>query len=94
MDKLILTGGLLYYQHKPKYQLEEEKQFVVPQAHRGMAIDGCHQDAAHQGKKRQRVLSQINSGHQVSMKMWIEPSKIADVANSVGGRRRKLPCFQ
>ena len=41
-DKLTLSGGLLDYQHRPKYQLEEVKQFVVPQAHRRMAIDGYH----------------------------------------------------
>ena len=32
------------------------KQFVVPRAHRRMAIDGCHQDASHQGKKRTESL--------------------------------------
>ena len=42
VDKLILYGGLLYYRHKPKYQLEEVKQSVVLWAHRRMAIDGCH----------------------------------------------------
>ena len=51
-DKLTLSGGLLYYRHKPKYQIEEEKCFVVPRAHRRTAIDGCHCDAGHQGKKR------------------------------------------
>ena len=29
-DKLTLSGGLLYYGHKPKYQIEEVKHFVVP----------------------------------------------------------------
>ena len=55
-DKLTLSGGLLYYRHKRKYQLEEVKQFVVPQAHRRMATDGCHRDAGHQGKKRTESL--------------------------------------
>ena len=41
---------MLYYQHCPKY-LEEIKQFVVPRAHRRTALNGCHQDAGHQGKK-------------------------------------------
>ena len=31
-DKLTLLGGILYYQHNPKY-LEEIKQFVVPSSH-------------------------------------------------------------
>ena len=42
VDKLTLSGGMLYYQHRQKYQLEEVKQFIVPWAHRRMAIDGCH----------------------------------------------------
>ena len=41
-DKLTLSGGLLYYRYKPKYQIEEVKCFVVPRAHRRTAIDGCH----------------------------------------------------
>ena len=46
-DKLTLSGGLLYYRYKPKYQIEEVKCFVVPRAHRGIAIDGCHNDTGH-----------------------------------------------
>ena len=49
-DKLTLSKGILYYQHNPKY-LEEIKQFVVPRAHQQTALNGCHQDAGHQGKK-------------------------------------------
>ena len=56
IDKLTLSGGLLYYRHKPKYQIEEVKCFVVPRAHRRTAIDGCHHDASHQGKKRTESL--------------------------------------
>ena len=51
-DKLTMSGGLLYYRYKPKYQIEEVKCFVVPSTHRRTAIDGCHHDAGHQGKKR------------------------------------------
>ena len=50
-DKLTMSGGLLYYRYKSKYQIEEVKCFVVPRAHRRTAIDGCHHDAGHQGKK-------------------------------------------
>ena len=50
-DKLTLLGGILYYRHNPKY-LEEMKQFVVPRAHQQTALNGCHQDAGHQGKKQ------------------------------------------
>ena len=55
-DKLTLYGGLLYYRYKPKYQIEEVKCFVVPRAHRRTAIDGCHHNAGHQGKKRTESL--------------------------------------
>ena len=56
-DKLTLSGGLLYYRYKPKYQIEEVKCFVVPSTHRRTAIDGCHHDAGHQGKKRTESLT-------------------------------------
>ena len=55
-DKLTLLGGLLYYRHKPKYQIEEMKCFVVLKAHWRTAIDSCHHDAGHQGKKRMESL--------------------------------------
>ena len=55
-DKFTLSRRLLYYRYKPKYQIEEVKCFVVPRAHRRTAIDGCHHDAGHQGKKRTESL--------------------------------------
>ena len=55
-DKLTLSGGLLYYRYKPEYQSGEVKCFVVPRAHQRIAIDGCHCDAGHQGKKRSKSL--------------------------------------
>ena len=55
-DKLTLSGGLLCYRYKPKYQIKEVKCFVVPRSHRRTAIDGCHHDADLQGKKRTESL--------------------------------------
>ena len=55
-EKPTLLGGLLYYRHKPKYQIEEVKCFVIPKAHQRTAIDDCHCDAGHQGKKRMESL--------------------------------------
>ena len=55
-DKLALSGGLLYYRHKPRYQIEEVKHFVIPKAHWKIAIDVCHHDTNHQGKKRMESL--------------------------------------
>ena len=51
-----LSGGLLYHLYAPKYQVDEIKCFVVPWAHRQTALDGCHQDAGNQGKKRMESL--------------------------------------
>ena len=50
-NRLTLCGGLLYHRYMPKYQVEEVKCFMVPKAHRRTAINGCHRDAGHQGKK-------------------------------------------
>ena len=55
-DQLTLRGGLLYHRYMPKYQVEEVEHFMAPKAHRRTAIDGCHQDAGHQGKKRTESL--------------------------------------
>ena len=55
-DQLTLCGGLLYHQYTPKYQVDEVKCFIVPRAHRRTAINGCHCDMEHQGKKRKESL--------------------------------------
>ena len=55
-DQLTLCGGLLYHRYMLKYQVEEVKHFVVPKVHRRTAIDSCHQDTGHQGKKRTESL--------------------------------------
>ena len=96
VDKLTLSVGLLYYWHKSKYQLEEVKRLVVPWAHRRTAIDGCHWDASHQGKKRTESL--------ILDQFWW-PGVYEDVDRAIKncrycqlyggrGRRRKLPWFQ
>ena len=55
-DWLTLCGGLLYHRYIPKCQVDEVKHFVVLRAHRRIAIDGCHHDVGHQGKKRTKSL--------------------------------------
>ena len=89
-DKLTLSGGLLYYRYKPKYQIEEVKCFIVPREHRRTAIDGCHHDTGHQGKKRTRSL--------ISDWFWW-PGVFKDVNRAVqncgrcqlyGGREKRL----
>ena len=90
-DKLTLSGGLLYYRYKPKYQIEEVKCFVVPRVHRRTAIDGCQHDAGHQGKKRTENF--------ISEQFWW-PGVFKDVSRAVqncrrcqlyGGREEKVP---
>ena len=90
-DKLTLSGGLLYYRYKPKYQIEEVKCFIIPRVHWRTAIDGCHHDAGHQGKKRMESL--------VSDQFWW-PGVFKDVNRAVQnckqcqlyrGREEKAP---
>ena len=57
-----MSGGLLSYRHKPKYQVEEVKCFVVPRAHRRTAVDDCHHDTSHQGRKRTESLISDSGG--------------------------------
>ena len=49
-DQLIMKNGLLYWQSKQGQTQETVLQFVVPQIHRNVALDGCHHEAAHQGQ--------------------------------------------
>ena len=84
-------GGLLYYRYKPKYQIKEVKCFVMSRAHRRTAIDGCHHNTSHQGKKRMESL--------ISDQVWW-PGVFKDVNRAVknckwcqlyGGREEKAP---
>ena len=90
-DQLTLCGGLLYHRYMPKYQADEVKCFIVPRAHRRTAIDGCHYDAGHQGKKRTESL--VSDGF-----WWL--GVYEDVNRAVknyrqcqlyGGREKRLP---
>ena len=57
-EQLLIKNGLLYWK---TWQGQADKivfQFVVPQRHRGTALDGCHQEAAHQGQRRSIALMQ------------------------------------
>ena len=50
--KLMLSIGALYHHHTPSGKLEEILSFVVPKAHQVAAMNGCHQDAGHQGQQQ------------------------------------------
>ena len=49
-EQFTMKNGLLYRQSKQGPIEETVFQFVVPQVHRGAALDGCHREAAHQGQ--------------------------------------------
>ena len=49
-DMLILRNGLLYHKTCLTKTGEDLWHFIVPKSHRGVALDGCHCEAAHQGQ--------------------------------------------
>ena len=51
-EQLIIKNGLLYRQSKQGPIEETVFQFVVPQIHRSVALDGCHCEVAHQSQQR------------------------------------------
>ena len=57
-EQLLIKNGLLYRKSWQGQADETVFQFVVPQRHRGTALDGCHQEAAHQGERRSNALMQ------------------------------------
>ena len=57
-EQLVIKNGLLYGKTWQGQADEIIFQFVVPQRHWGTALDGCHQEAAHQGQCRSTALMQ------------------------------------
>ena len=57
-EQLLIKNGLLYHKTKQGPADEIVFQFVVPQKHRSAALDGCHQEAAHQGQRHSTTLMQ------------------------------------
>ena len=55
-EQLLIKNGLLYRKTWQGQADEIVFQFVVPQRHRGTALDGCHWEAAHQGQRRSTAL--------------------------------------
>ena len=49
-QKHLVIINKLYVRATPPGDVMETKLFVVPRAYRRKAIDGCHQDAGHQGQ--------------------------------------------
>ena len=57
-EQLLIKNGLLYRKTWQGQANETVFQFVVPQRHRGAALDGCHREAAHQGQRHSATLMQ------------------------------------
>ena len=57
-EQLLIKNGLLYRKTWQGQANEIVFQFVVPQRHRGATLDGCYQEAAHQGQHRSAALMQ------------------------------------
>ena len=57
-EQLLIKNGLLYRKTQQGQADEIVFQFVVPQRHRGTALDSCHREVAHQGQRRSAALMQ------------------------------------
>ena len=57
-EHLLIKNSLLYRKTQQGQAGEMVFQFVVPQRHRGTALDGCHLEAAHQGQCHSIALMQ------------------------------------
>ena len=57
-EQLLIKNGLLYRKTWKGQANKIVFQFVVPQRHRGAALDGCHREAAYQGQCRSAALMQ------------------------------------
>ena len=57
-EQLLIKNSLLYQKTWQGQADEIMFQFVVPQRHRGVTLDGCHQEAAHQGQRHSATLMQ------------------------------------
>ena len=57
-EQLLIKNGLFYRKSRQGQADETVFQFVVPQRHRGTALDGCHREAAHQGQHHSAAVMQ------------------------------------
>ena len=57
-EQLLIKNDLLYRKSRQGQADKTVFQFVVPQRHRGAALDGCHREAAHQGQCHSAALMQ------------------------------------
>ena len=60
--KFMVHQGALYHCHTLARELEEALQFVVPTAHKVVAMNGCHRYVGHQGQWQMLSLLQDKFG--------------------------------
>ena len=58
-EQLLIKNCHLYRKTRQGQADEIVFQFVVSQRHRGMTLDGCHREVAHQGQHRSTALMQV-----------------------------------
>ena len=56
-EQLLIKNGLLYCKTLQGQADEIVFKFVVPERHRSTALDGCHQEVAHQGQRCSTALT-------------------------------------
>ena len=80
-QNFISLQGTLYLRSTPKGEDEDLLLFVVPKAHQTATLNGCHQDAGHQGHDRTLSLCCKNAfGGQEWPNKWDKSSKPVDAA--------------
>ena len=57
-EQLLIKNGLLYRKTQQGPADEIMFQFIVPQRHQSAALNGCHREAAHQGRRCSTTLMQ------------------------------------
>ena len=57
-EQLLIRNGLMYHKTQQGLANEIVFQFIVPQRHWSAALDGCHQEAGHQGQHCSTTLMQ------------------------------------
>ena len=90
-DGLILKNGLLYHKTRLTKTGEDLWHFIVPKSHRGIVLDGCHREAAHQGQCCSISLLQEQFWWPGMTRDMINKVKKYEGAPSIA-KLQKLPC--
>ena len=75
--------GTLYFHSTPKGENEDLLLFIVPKVHQTATLNGCHQDAGHQGCDHTLSCYKNISGGQEWPSRWDKLSRPADTASNM-----------